>query len=893
MSIAALAMAPPRPARAPSQLGANSSRRRICEFATLTPRIRLCYASGVSPPRRCASMASSPKAGVPLEFSQTLNWQELRGEHLRLLHEHVPVITWTTDTALRITSVAGAGLATLGLDPEQLRGLTLREYFQTDDDDFLPIAVHRRALGGVCESYQVHILGRTYQAYVEPLREDGTIVGAVGVALDVTERAAAESELADVRNRLQLLVEHRTAQLRRANAQLAREAMERERASADLQAARERLAFLVSGSPAVIYTARADGPYGATFTGANVRALTGHDPTCFSHSTFWLEHLHPDDRQRVLSDLPRLYERGWHVHEYRFRCADGTYRWIHDGLSLVRDAEGRPVEIVGYWIDASERKRLELELREAKDAAEQAVREKNEFLATISHEIRNPMNAIIGSAGLLLETQLTPDQQQYARIVRRSAEALLAIVDDVLDLTKMEAGRLRLQTTDLAVDTVLEEVVELFAEQAHAKRIELIADADPAAALPVRGDPGRLRQVLVNLVGNALKFTDRGEVVVRACVAEVIGDALLLRFEVRDTGIGISEQARPRLFQAFSQIEGPGARRPGGTGLGLAISKRLVELMGGTIDVDSAPDVGSTFWFTARVERAVTAPPAPVPEPELAGQRILVVDPSPNSREARARVLGAAGMVVDVVASGTDALARMRSPAAASMPYALVLIDLEMPGMSGLEVAQAVCADPALVDNRIVLLTPFGRAGLDTTHSLACVVGTVAKPVRASVLRARMKSLILAEPVTPATPRPALRAKRATRARPAARILVVEDDLDIQTVTAHSLRKVGYRVDVVGNGLEAVEAVTRAPYDLVLMDSRLPGMDGLQAVRTIRERERGSDRRLRIVALTASMGTDEERFLAAGMDAVLRKPVRLRSLLETVAAWAGAGSRSA
>jgi PAS domain S-box-containing protein len=836
-------------------------------------------------------MASRPKAGAPLVPSHAPNWQGVRGEHLRLLQAHVPVIAWTTDTALRITSVAGAGLATLALDPDELRGLTLAEYFRTTDEDFLPIAVHRRALRGVCESYQVELVGRMYQAYVEPLRDDGEIVGAVGVAVDVTERTSAENELADVRNRLQLLVEQRTAQLRRANAQLAREAMERERASAELQAARERLAFLVSGSPAVIYTARATGPYGATFTGANVRALTGHDPACFAHVRFWLENLHADDRQRVVSELPHLFERGWDVQEYRFRCADGSYRWIHDGRSLVRDETGRPVEIVGYWIDATERKRLELELREAKEAAEQAMREKNEFLATISHEIRNPMNAIIGSAGLLLETQLSADQQQYARIVRRSAEALLAIVDDVLDLTKMEAGRLRLQPSDLTVDTVLEEVVELFAEQAQTKRLELIADADAAAAVPVRGDPGRLRQVLVNLVGNALKFTDRGEVVVRATASEATDDALLLRFEVRDTGIGIAEEARPALFQAFSQIEGSGPRRPGGTGLGLAISKRIVELMGGTIGVDSVPDGGSTFWFAVRFHRAATVP-AEAPS-ELSGQRVLVVDDSASSRDALTRMLGGAGLVADAVASGTDALAHMRAAAAAGAPYVFALLDLEMPGMSGLEVAQAVDADRSLVDSRIVLLTPFGRAGFDTAGPLACVIGTIAKPVRASVLRGQLKSLLTEPSATPAVPRLPLRAKRGTtRARPAARILVVEDDLDIQTVTAHSLRKVGYRVDVVGNGLEAVEAVTRAPYDLVLMDSRLPGMDGLQAVRTIRERERGTDRRLRIVALTASVGTsDEERFLAAGMDAVLRKPVRLRSLLETVAAWSGPTAR--
>jgi len=398
----------------------------------------------------------------------------------------------------------------------------------------------------------------------------------------------------------------------------------------------------------------------------------------------------------------------------------------------------------------------------------------------------------------------------------------------------------------------------------------------------------------VNLVGNALKFTDRGEVVVRATLAEASSDSLLLRFEIRDTGIGIAEDALPQLFQMFSQIEGRGRRRHGGTGLGLVISKRLVELMGGTIGVESVPDAGSTFWFTVRVERVA---PASAEAPSAgAGEHVLVVDDSASSRDALMRMLGAADLVANAVASGTDALARMRAAAAAGVPYVLVLLDLEMPGMSGLEVAQAVDADPTLAGSRIVLLTPFGRQGVETSHPLACVVGTVAKPVRASVLRGRLRSFITEPSAVPPAPRPPLRAKRASagRARPAApRILVVEDDLDIQTVTAHSLRKVGYRVDVVGSGGAAVQAVTRVAYDLVLMDSRLPGMDGLQAARAIRERERGSDRHVRIVALTASVGaTDEERFRAAGMDAVLRKPVRLRSLLETVAAWSDPGRRS-
>ena len=292
-------------------------------------------------------MASRRKAGAPLALPHRPSRTDARGEHLRLLETHVPVITWTTDAALRITSSGGAALDALGIDPKRVRGLTLAQYFRTEDEDFLPISVHRRALAGASDTYEIHAAGRTYRAYVEPLRNDGAIVGTVGMALDTTDRRSFANELADARQRSQTLVEQRTAQLRRANAQLAREAMERERAGAELQSTRERLAFLLSESPAVIYTARPAGSFGATFTGANVRALTGHDPACFADSKFWLEHLHADDRQRVLSELPRLFERGWHVHEYRFRCADGTYRWIHDGLRLVRDADGTPLEIVG------------------------------------------------------------------------------------------------------------------------------------------------------------------------------------------------------------------------------------------------------------------------------------------------------------------------------------------------------------------------------------------------------------------------------------------------------------------------------------------------------------------------------------------------------------------
>lgn len=577
--------------------------------------------------------------------------------------------------------------------------------------------------------------------------------------------------------------------------------------------------------------------------------------------------------------------------EVKNRKKDGTPYWASTTIVPFTNESGIITRFVAIRTDVSSHKETVEHLETALHDAEISTRAKAEFLANMSHEIRTPMNGVIGLTDLLLDTELDAVQREYTETVRKSGDALLDIINDILDFSKIDAGKVELESIDFDLRTTVEDSIGLLLPRAGKGGLELLSRVHGSVPERLRGDPGRIRQILLNLINNAIKFTPRGGISVNVSVDSQDDRAIVLRFSIKDTGIGIEPAQVSTLFNSFVQADASTKRKYGGTGLGLSISKQLATMMGGEIGVESETRKGSTFWFTVRLESATEAPPkesVTKSSDQLQGESILIVEEDAMSAKALVEMLKSAGCDATVAGNAESALDFLRKAAAASAPYAAAVINHRAPRLDGAALGRSIKADPAIEATKLLLLTSLGRKGDGATYSEIGFSGYLTNPVKPSDLLGCLKAILSesAKSVRTKVPRLVTRHTLKEDKRPAlARVLIAEDNLVNQKVAQKGLEKLGYRVDIVENGVQAVEAASRVAYDAILMDCQMPEMDGYEATSEIRRIE-GSAKHTPIIAVTANaMEGDRENCLAAGMDSYLAKPLSMKKLRETLEEW--------
>lgn len=779
-------------------------------------------------------------------------------ELLRALLDSAPDAIYFKDRDSRIIRASRALALKFGLtDARLLEGKTDHDLFSREHAD-AALADERQVLSsgiprlGFTEKETRRDARETWALTSKlPLRDaQGNIVGTFGISKDITELKAAQERL--------------------------------EQAEANYRG-------IVENAVEGIFQTTPDGHYRS----AN-RALAkiyGFDSTqeLMAKRTDIEHQLYVESGRRMEFAQALLKSDKVDKFESQVYRQDRSIIWISENARAVRDASGKLLYYEGTVEDITARKQAEenlhaanLALAAARDAAVESAHSKSQFLANTSHEIRTPMNAIIGMTRLLLDTPLTAEQRDYAEMVRDAGHSLLTIINDVLDFSKLESGKVTFETVSFDLRDTIEDTAELLAERAYSKQIEFSAWIAHSLPTLVRGDAGRLRQVLTNLLGNAIKFTPKGEVTLRAEVSGETADEIIVRFEVHDTGIGIRSDAQSKIFEAFEQADGSTTRRFGGTGLGLAISRQLIGRMGGEIGLTSAEGQGSTFWFTARFGRVTESVPELLSLPVLSPTpRILLVDDHAATRDSLRHELEALPVAAEFAASATEALERLRQAEVAGEPFAAVLIELQLPDMDGLTFAHEAHSLPGLASLSVVLLAPLGQRldpGLLRTVGVA---GHLVKPVRQSRLRDVIGRLLRGESLLSESD--SMRFNRsgsgviATASR-ALSILLAEDNVVNQRVAQMLLKKLGHTAIIAANGIQVLEQLARQPFDVVLMDCQMPELDGYETTRRLRRAEAAGDFGNRpshyVIALTANaMVGDRERCLAAGMDDFVTKPL--------------------
>jgi len=676
---------------------------------------------------------------------------------------------------------------------------------------------------------------------------------------------------------------------------------ERKQADRVLVQQRARLVALMDNIPDHIYFKDADSRF-TMISAAMATSFGLRDPSQAVGKTdfdfYTEEHARPAleaEREIMRTGLPVV------ALEERETWPDGRETWASTTKLPDSDVRGNVVGTFGISRDITEHKQVERELADTNRRLEAAIAQatektlqaelantaKSEFLANMSHEIRTPMNGVIGMIGLLLDTELDEDQRHYAETVRASGESLLELLNDILDFSKIEAGSVELETLDFDLRALLDDFAAMPALRAHEKGLEFICAVAPDVPAYLSGDPGRLRQVLLNLAGNALKFTHQGEISVRAGLVSETDTDVVVGFSVKDTGIGIAADKRGLLFQKFTQADASTTRRYGGTGLGLAISKRLVELMGGEIGLVSEEGRGSEFWFRVRLAKQAERERTPIPTAEIRGAHILVVDDNATNREVLAAQLEAWGVRSEEVTNGPAALLALARARDAGDPFAAAILDMQMPDMDGTDLAKAIKADETLKHTRLVLMTSLGQRGDARQMEEIGFAAYLVKPARQSDLFDSLSTVLARSRVSHAAQRIVTRHAVREMRRGAVRVLLAEDNVTNQQVALGILKKLGLRADAVVDGSEAIRSLETIPYDLVLMDVQMPEMDGFEATRRIRDpRSAVLHHGIPIIAMTAhAMQGDRERCLEAGMDDYVTKPISPQALAEALDRW--------